>query len=654
MSEPYIRKQPNDLIRAADWNQIQIDARDDIAQHQHTGGADGTLLGTASLQDDAVTAAKIADGAVGFAHLATEVRSAIQDAGLEPELIPNAVNTVHIANGAVTNNKIAGVAVTTDKLGDASVTSAKLAGSAVTFDKIASGAVTAEKIAGGAVTAEKIAGGAVTAEKLAIGGVRPEHILGGAVQTGHLAPNAVTGDKLAGAAVRAENLASQVVHTAHIVNGAITGDKLAGAAVRAENLASQVIHTAHIVNGAITGDKLAPDVTVNLRPAPGTIGTAELASGAVTGDKLAGGAVRVEGLSPEVMELIQTGNRSQLGFDFTTADWSCSYAQNSASLATSYSITGFAATLEQLYTRVVNLAGQNNNRPPFLVALRILTDYLEPDFIRIQGASNAYYVLVDSRLQTALARMDLLNNTVLQKAFEIIDFAYGSEHTAVALSIARLANVDAIYQTQYYSNSHGYDLVNRMENFYSGSTDRPAGLHIEVLAGLARPIMDPNGNPLPSITLPAISSNEDAVMEVEAAVMLRHQNDQSVIGIGTQDHPPLEFYASNQYYSSYEVKTVTLRRRMRYRGGLGIPRTARLWGVVHETGSNNMRILNMRLTARTILGAEQASSRSSLEAMSLPVVWNSSDRRTTDQPASTTESASTTEPASQPTESAES
>jgi hypothetical protein len=46
--EPYVRRNANDLIRAADWNNIQIEGRKElrqqIDQHKHTGGAQGVKL----------------------------------------------------------------------------------------------------------------------------------------------------------------------------------------------------------------------------------------------------------------------------------------------------------------------------------------------------------------------------------------------------------------------------------------------------------------------------------------------------------------------------------------------------------------------------------------------------------------------------------
>jgi hypothetical protein len=152
MAEPYIRKNANDLIRAADWNQIQIEAREDIEQHDHSGGEDGTPIGTAGLVDGAVTTAKLADGSVTAAKIAD-----------------GSVTTAELANLSVSTDKVANAAITAAKLADGSVTAAKIADGSVTAAKLADGSVTTAELANLAVTTDKIADAAITAAKLAAG-----------------------------------------------------------------------------------------------------------------------------------------------------------------------------------------------------------------------------------------------------------------------------------------------------------------------------------------------------------------------------------------------------------------------------------------------------------------------------------------------------
>jgi hypothetical protein len=101
------------------------------------------------LQDQSVTEAKIADGAVTTVKLADQAVTGVK-------LADGAVTTVKLADQSVTEAKIADGAVSTVKLQDQSVTEAKIADGAVSGAKIASGAVTNEKIADGAVSYDKL------------------------------------------------------------------------------------------------------------------------------------------------------------------------------------------------------------------------------------------------------------------------------------------------------------------------------------------------------------------------------------------------------------------------------------------------------------------------------------------------------------------
>ena len=50
--DAYVRKDPGDIIRSGDWNELQIRAREELRNHQHTGGGDGALiLGTGIATD---------------------------------------------------------------------------------------------------------------------------------------------------------------------------------------------------------------------------------------------------------------------------------------------------------------------------------------------------------------------------------------------------------------------------------------------------------------------------------------------------------------------------------------------------------------------------------------------------------------------------
>lgn len=153
-------------------NDMAIDAlRGDTASlSKAAAGILGSSIGTAELENDAVTADKIADGA-------------IDDAA---KLADSVVSTAKIADGAIS----------TDKLADSAVTEAKILDSSVSSAKINNGAVTEGKIADGAVVSAKIGADAVDGSKIADNAVDSEHIAAGAIDTAHLADANVTEAKL--------------------------------------------------------------------------------------------------------------------------------------------------------------------------------------------------------------------------------------------------------------------------------------------------------------------------------------------------------------------------------------------------------------------------------------------------------------------------
>lgn len=93
-----------------------------------------------NIPSDAITSAKISDGAVTTDKLASD-----------------SVTTAKIHNGAVTTAKIEDEGVTTAKIGALAVTTAKIDTGAVTSNKLAESSVTGTKINDGAVSYNKLA-----------------------------------------------------------------------------------------------------------------------------------------------------------------------------------------------------------------------------------------------------------------------------------------------------------------------------------------------------------------------------------------------------------------------------------------------------------------------------------------------------------------
>jgi hypothetical protein len=160
-------------------------------------GAGLTNIGSVSLADGAVTAGKLATGAVGSAALAS-----------------NAVDSARIAAGAVQNSDLATFAVTSNK--------------------ILWGEVHTEALADGAVTADKIANGAVGYAALADHSVTSVKIASNAVGPAELNDNAVESRALASASVGTLALHDNAVTTAKLTNSVVTSAKLADGACLAE------------------------------------------------------------------------------------------------------------------------------------------------------------------------------------------------------------------------------------------------------------------------------------------------------------------------------------------------------------------------------------------------------------------------------------
>ncbi len=150
---------------------------------------------SATVDDNAITSVKIADGEVGNVDLAD-----------------GAVTSGKIADGAVANADLADGAVNGVKIEDETVTAADLAVNSVGGDEIVNDAVTSAKIANGEVGTADLANDSVTSAK----------IQDGSVTVADLAPNSVDGAEIVNNAVTSTKIASDAASLNRVSGGTMS------------------------------------------------------------------------------------------------------------------------------------------------------------------------------------------------------------------------------------------------------------------------------------------------------------------------------------------------------------------------------------------------------------------------------------------------
>lgn len=237
-----------------------------------------------TIDNDAVTAAKIASGAVGESELASDAVTAAKIATAAvgaDEIASGAVGESELATDAVTAAKIASGAVTETKLANDAVTSAKIAADAVGSSEIATGAVGTTEIADSAVVSAKIPASNITTEKLTTGAVTADKLGTGSVTSIKIGDSQVIESKIGTGAVTETKIGTGAVTEAKIGTDAVTAAKIAADAVGSSEIASGAVGEAELASSAVTEGKIANDAVTAAKIATGAVGADELASTAV-------------------------------------------------------------------------------------------------------------------------------------------------------------------------------------------------------------------------------------------------------------------------------------------------------------------------------------------------------------------------------------
>ena len=199
-----------------------------------SGVALGGTLNTLSAASTGGITLTSYDGSAAVTDLAINLDGAtLATSASGLKVAASGINTLQLANDAVTTDKIASSGVETDNVKDAAITAGKIAGDAIDASKIADAAVQREHLNSNVVNSDGALGLDPTNNDLLVitddstievnvsnqlalvdGGVSTAKLADASVSTAKLAADAVDQSKIADAAVQREHLNSNVVNSA--------------------------------------------------------------------------------------------------------------------------------------------------------------------------------------------------------------------------------------------------------------------------------------------------------------------------------------------------------------------------------------------------------------------------------------------------------
>ncbi len=198
------------VLIVADTSELQVD---DYPGLFTTAQADLDILtGTngAFLDDDAITAAKIAADAIGASEIATD-----------------AIGAAEIATDAIGAGEIAADAITAAEVAAGTIDAATFAAGAIDASAIATDAIGAAEIAADAIGASEIAADAIGSSEIATAAIGALEIATDAIGAAEIAADAITAAEVADATIDAATFASGAINAAAIAVDAIGASELA-------------------------------------------------------------------------------------------------------------------------------------------------------------------------------------------------------------------------------------------------------------------------------------------------------------------------------------------------------------------------------------------------------------------------------------------
>ena len=222
--------------------QTQIDAKQDTLTAGTGINISGTtistdltnLVGTGSIQADAVTAVKMAQfddnlTAANSGDILVSNGTDFDNVAMSGDVTISSSGATTIGSGAVETGMLAADAVTNAKIADDSIDSEHYVNGSIDAAHIGDSQITTAKIAADAINGSKIADDSIDSEHFVDGSIDTAHIGDLQVTTGKIASDAVNGSKIADDSIDSEHIAAGAIDTEHIGNSQVTDAKLANA-----------------------------------------------------------------------------------------------------------------------------------------------------------------------------------------------------------------------------------------------------------------------------------------------------------------------------------------------------------------------------------------------------------------------------------------